>query len=218
MRAGAGRAAHAWQQVFEQVPERRERVERHVVVRRQPVLQADLAHELRLADAVDPQIRLQVRIELHDLTRIPRLLHHEVDQERLQLHARRTTAHVPRRRDRGHLHRPTSRRRHRRRRHDRRRDAMRARRRSSRRHVRRRVVPVAMRFAVSVSVAIAVAVAHGRRGERGDTAHLAIGCRHGLARPLGGRPVALATTGGRVEHAHASRSTHSPRARRRGGG
>ena len=73
-------------------------------------------------------------------------------------------------------------------------------------------------MSVGMSVAIAVAVAHGRRGERGDTAHLAIGCRHGLARPLGGRPVALATTGGRVEHAHASRSTHSPRARRRGGG
>ena len=76
--------ADAGQHVAEQMTQRGKLVERHAVVGGQPILLADLAKELRLADAIDPEVRLQIRIQLHDLTRIACLLHHEVDQERFQ--------------------------------------------------------------------------------------------------------------------------------------
>ena len=62
-------------------------IERHARVGRQPVALADLAKKLRLADAVDPQIALQVGIELHDLRGVARLLDNEVDEESLQVRA-----------------------------------------------------------------------------------------------------------------------------------
>ena len=49
------------------------------------MLLANLTKELRLADAIDSQIRFQIGVELHDLPRIPRLLHHEIDQEGFDL-------------------------------------------------------------------------------------------------------------------------------------
>ena len=77
--------AHTGQHVGDQVAQRGKLVERHAVISRQPILLADLTEELRLANAVDAEIRLQIRIEFHDLPRITSLLHHEVDQEVLDL-------------------------------------------------------------------------------------------------------------------------------------
>ena len=78
-------APHPRQHVLEQVPQCAEVIERHARVGREPMLLANLTKELRLADAIDPQIRFQIGVELHDLPRIPRLLHHEIDQEGFDL-------------------------------------------------------------------------------------------------------------------------------------
>ena len=71
--------------------QRPEVVERHARVGTHAVALADLAEELCLADAVDPQVTLQVGIQFHDLPRIPRLLDHEPDHERFQLRRRATS-------------------------------------------------------------------------------------------------------------------------------
>ena len=47
----------------------------------------ELAEQLRLFDAVDAQVGLQVRVQLHDFRRIPGLLNDEVNQKGLQLRA-----------------------------------------------------------------------------------------------------------------------------------
>ena len=87
--SGGGRrhrhAPHPRQHVLEQVSQCAEVIERHTRVGREPMLLANLAKELRLADAIDSQIRFQIGVELHDLPRIPRLLHHEIDQEGFDL-------------------------------------------------------------------------------------------------------------------------------------
>ena len=67
------------------MPKRAEIVQRHAVIRRETILLTDLAEELCLTDRVDPQVRLQIGIQLHDLRRIACLLHDEVDQKRLQV-------------------------------------------------------------------------------------------------------------------------------------
>ena len=68
--------------------ERAEVVERHARIGAQPIPLTDLAEELRFADAVDPQIPLEIRIQFDDLARIPGLLDHEADHERFQLRRR----------------------------------------------------------------------------------------------------------------------------------
>ena len=65
-------------------------VQRHAVIRRQPVLLADFSEELRLADRVDPEIRLQIGVQLDDLRWIARLLHDEVNQKHLEITDRST--------------------------------------------------------------------------------------------------------------------------------
>ena len=85
--------AHTGQHVADQVSQRGKLVERHAVIRRQPVFLTDLTEELRLADAVDPKVRLQIRIQFHDLPRISRLLHHEVNQERFQFRRQTVAGH-----------------------------------------------------------------------------------------------------------------------------
>ena len=73
------------QQVGDQRAERGEVVERHAVLGLEPVSLAHFTEQLRLADAVDPQVGLEVGIELDDLRRIARLLDHELDQKLLDL-------------------------------------------------------------------------------------------------------------------------------------
>ena len=77
--------AHAGKHVIEQVPQRGELIERDTVVGLEPILLPDLTEELRLADAVDAEVGLEISVELHDLARIARLLHDEVDEERFDL-------------------------------------------------------------------------------------------------------------------------------------
>ena len=79
-------------------------IQRHAGVSRQPVALADLAEQLRLADAVDPQITLKIGIELHDLLRIARLIDHEVDEESLQLPAGRSLGRWLNKRRKRHGH------------------------------------------------------------------------------------------------------------------
>ena len=83
-------SANTGQHVAEEVTQRGKLVERHAVVCCQAVFLPDLPEELRLADAVDPKVRLQIRVQFHDLPRISRLLHHEVDQEVFDLGGRRS--------------------------------------------------------------------------------------------------------------------------------
>ena len=76
--------AHFGQHVGQQMPQRAEVIQRYRVVCRQAVLLPDLTKELGLADAVDPQIGLQIGVHFHDLARITRLLDHKVNEKRLQ--------------------------------------------------------------------------------------------------------------------------------------
>ena len=63
-------------------------VERDTRIGREPVTLPDLTEQLRLADAVDAQIPLEIGIEFDDLLRIPRLLDDEIDKEAFQLDGR----------------------------------------------------------------------------------------------------------------------------------
>ena len=65
--------------------QRREIVERHVLGRLHVEIFGQLTEQLGLLDAVDPQVRFQVGVELDHFRRIAGLLDHEVDQELLQL-------------------------------------------------------------------------------------------------------------------------------------
>ena len=66
------------------MPQRREIVERQVLVRLHVEVFGQLAEELSLLDAVDAQVGFQVGIQLDDFGRIAGLLDHEVDQELFQ--------------------------------------------------------------------------------------------------------------------------------------
>ena len=66
------------------MPQRAEVIQRYRVVCRQAVLLPDLTKELGLADAVDPQIGLQISVHFHDLARITRLLDDKVNEKRFQ--------------------------------------------------------------------------------------------------------------------------------------
>ena len=74
--------AHFGEHVSQQMPQRAEVIQRYGVVYRQAILLPDLAKELSLADAVDPQICLQIGVHFYDLARITRLLDDKVDQKR----------------------------------------------------------------------------------------------------------------------------------------
>ncbi len=65
--------------------QRREVVEREIVSRREVEVLLQLAKELRLPDAVDAQIGLEIGVEFDHLRRITRLLDNEVDEKRFQL-------------------------------------------------------------------------------------------------------------------------------------
>ena len=73
------------------MPQRAEVIQRYRVVCRQAVLLPDLAKELGLADAVDPQIGLQIGVHFHDLARITRLLDDKVNEERFDVKRRQPT-------------------------------------------------------------------------------------------------------------------------------
>ena len=77
-------AADAREHVVEEVPQRGELVERDAVISLERILLADLSEELRLANAVDAEIGLEIGIELHDLARVARLLDDEIDEECFQ--------------------------------------------------------------------------------------------------------------------------------------
>ena len=50
-----------------------------------PIRLTDLREQLRLLHRVDPQIRLQIQIQIQQLSRIPRLLRHQRHHPRHQL-------------------------------------------------------------------------------------------------------------------------------------
>ena len=76
---------HARHDVIEQVPQGGEIIERHRSIGFESIFLTDFAHHLRFADAVDPQIGLQVHIQLDDLFRVTGLLDNKVDQERFDI-------------------------------------------------------------------------------------------------------------------------------------
>ena len=56
-------------------------IERHRSIGFESIFLTHFAHHLRFADAIDPQIGLQVHIQLDDLFRVTGLLDNKVDQE-----------------------------------------------------------------------------------------------------------------------------------------
>ena len=83
LRNGACTGADAGQHVVEQVAERAEVVERQAGVCRQAVLLSDLAEQLRLANAVDSQVRFQIQIQVEHVRRISSLLGDDFQDFRL---------------------------------------------------------------------------------------------------------------------------------------
>jgi hypothetical protein len=77
-------SADAREHVIEEVPQRGELIERDAVVSLERILLSDLAEELCLANAVDAEIGLEIRIEFHDLARIARLLDDKIDEKGFQ--------------------------------------------------------------------------------------------------------------------------------------
>ena len=61
--------------------QRRKIVQRQIVARCNLEPLAYLAKQLGLLDAIDPQIRLQVRVHLDNVFRITRLLDHKTNQD-----------------------------------------------------------------------------------------------------------------------------------------
>ncbi len=76
------------------VAKRTEVVKRKVLQRFKVKELTQLAKELRFLDRVNSQIRFDIPIQLDDLSRIARLFHHEVDQERFDELERRALSFV----------------------------------------------------------------------------------------------------------------------------